>query len=79
MNIVRGDNIRLQDVRLDYIWNIRKSRKVPVNVTTFVYANNLNLILWRKNKSKLDPDFVGGTAFNAPTPVAWTIGLNLNL
>jgi TonB-dependent starch-binding outer membrane protein SusC len=79
VNIVRGDNIRLQDIRLDYVWNMRTGKKTPVGVTTFVYANNLNLILWRKNKSDLDPDFTGGPDFMAPTPITWTIGLSLHL
>lgn len=80
VNVLRGDNIRLQDVRLEYAWN-NKTKKLPVikSFNVFLYANNLNAILWRKNKSNLDPDFVGGSNFIAPTPRIWTIGANMNL
>jgi TonB-linked SusC/RagA family outer membrane protein len=80
VNVLRGDNIKLQDVRLQYNLDRQAIKKLPVQaVQLFLYANNLNLILWRKNKSGLDPDFSGG--FNptlAPTPRTWTGGININ-
>lgn len=81
VNVLRGDNIRLQDIRLQY--NIDKQiwKKLPLqSAQVFLYANNLNIILWRKNKSQLDPDFTGGS-FNpaaGPTPKLWTMGINFN-
>jgi hypothetical protein len=47
------------------------------DVNTFVYLNNLNIILWRKNKSGLDPDFVGSTS-NLVSPPARTIAIGLS-
>lgn len=81
VNVVRGDNIRLQDIRLQYQWNNKGGNKVPFKgVTFYVYPNNLNIILWRANKSDLDPDFSGGTSPTAaPTPKTWTLGFNFNL
>jgi TonB-dependent starch-binding outer membrane protein SusC len=80
VNLLRGDNVRLQDIRLEYDCTIRTSKKTTaIGLTTFIYVNNLNLILWRKNKSNLDPDFTGGAGFILPNPVTWTIGANLNL
>jgi TonB-linked SusC/RagA family outer membrane protein len=79
INVLRGDNIRLQDVRLEYNWENRKQKKIPFkSIQSFVYVNNLNVILWRKNKSKLDPDFTGGVNFMAPPAKTWTAGINLS-
>jgi TonB-dependent starch-binding outer membrane protein SusC len=79
INVLRGDNIRLQDVRLQYNWENRNQKRLAFkNLQVFVYANNLNVILWRKNKSNLDPDFVGGTSFFVPESRTWTGGINLN-
>jgi TonB-linked SusC/RagA family outer membrane protein len=78
VNIARGDNIRLQDVRLSYDWFNRNSKRLLVKSLQFyVYANSLNAILWRKDRSKLDPDFVGGNTFTPPTPKIWTGGVNI--
>ncbi|HEY8898653.1 MAG TPA: SusC/RagA family TonB-linked outer membrane protein [Niastella sp.] len=76
VNVLRGDNIRLQDVRLDYNWNSKKKKMPFSSLQVFVYANNLNLILWRKNKSNLDPDFVDAVNFSGPTPKTWTGGVS---
>ncbi|MDP4264523.1 MAG: SusC/RagA family TonB-linked outer membrane protein [Bacteroidota bacterium] len=79
VNVLRGDNIRLNDVRLQYLLDNKIWKKMPFKcLQLFVYVNNLNLILWRKNKSAMDPDFVGGSAFIAPTPKTWTGGFSLN-
>ncbi|OQP55889.1 hypothetical protein A4H97_20065 [Niastella yeongjuensis] len=79
INVLRGDNVRLQDVRLQYVWNENKKKHLPFkSLNVFVYVNNINVILWRKNDSDLDPDFVGGAFFMTPTPVSWTGGININ-
>lgn len=79
INVLRGDNIRLQDLRLQYNWNKKSLKKIPFNnVQVFAYANNLNFILWRKSPSDLDPDFVGGSNFTSPTPKTWALGLSAN-
>ena len=76
INVLRGDNIRLQDIRLQYNWSLNKVFK---RISTYIYVNNLNLILWRKNNSKLDPDFVWGGSVVVPTPVSWTGGVTIDL
>lgn len=50
VNILKGDHIRLQDLRFDY-------RQVAKGFNLFLYAQNLG-ILWRKNKSGIDPDYI---------------------
>lgn len=78
INVLRGDNIRLQDLNVGYSWVPRAHKKTAFKkLLVFVQANNLNLILWRKNQSKIDPDF-NGTTFPSPIPISWTGGINVN-
>lgn len=81
INVLRGDNIRLQDIRLQYNCNVKKWKKKPFeNLTLFVYGNNLNVILWRKNISNIDPDYIGPSSItSAPDPRVWTGGIRLTL
>lgn len=80
VNTLRGDNIRVQDLRLQYSFNsIYDQRSTIKSMTIFAYLNNLNFILWKKDKSAFDPDFVGGSNFLAPTPKSFTFGINLSL
>lgn len=50
VNILKGDHIRLQDLRFDY----RVGKK---GLNFFLYAQNLG-ILWRENKAGIDPDYI---------------------
>lgn len=78
INVLRGDNIKLQDIRIQY--EFRQRRKKTFNsIQVFFYPNNLNLIVWRANNSSLDPDFSGGSSATAiPPPKTWTFGANVN-
>ncbi|MBB5441321.1 TonB-linked SusC/RagA family outer membrane protein [Pedobacter sp. AK017] len=74
-NVKRGDHIRLQDVRIQY--TLTKGNK-PLffnNLQCYLYVNNLNIILWRKDKSIVDPDY---SRSNTPQSKSWTFGLNFN-
>jgi TonB-dependent starch-binding outer membrane protein SusC len=79
VNVLRADNIKLQDLRLSYTISKNQLKLFGLqNAQVFFYANNLNVILWRANKSNLDPDFTGGkNASLAPTPKTWTGGITL--
>lgn len=46
-----GDHVRLQDARLSYRF---------AGFEAYTYLNNLNLLLWKKNKAGLDPQFPSG-------------------
>lgn len=75
VNVIRGDHVRLQDVRLQYDWNIRDRKKsLFKSAQFFLYANNLNLILWKAESSVSDPDFI-----RTIQPRSWTLGLTVNL
>ena len=73
---LRGDNIRLQDIRLQYSWGNKRVRRI----SAYLYINNLNFIIWRKSGYPLDPDFVGaGGDPVTPIPVSYTAGITLDL
>jgi hypothetical protein len=80
INVLRADNIRLADARIQYSFGNEVSKKAPFRtIQIFAYANNINLILWRAEKSNFDPDFTAGTQFHtAPIPRSLTFGANLN-
>jgi len=71
--VVRGDNIRLKDVRLSY--TLGKFRKAPFKaISIYGYANNL-AILWRANKEGLDPDY----GVNLPAVRTISLGCKIDL
>lgn len=77
-NVYKGDNIRLQNIRLAYSLSRSKIKQLPFQ-TIQVYGNAENLgILWRANDVGLDPDYnTGNAAF--PVPKTFTVGLQLSL
>lgn len=81
VNVLKGDHIRLRDLRLQYHLDHELINRLSFkSIQLFMYLNNLNVMLWRANKSGLDPDYIGGTNyFNSPPSKSWTFGLNLNL
>lgn len=81
ISVKRGDNIRLQDVRLSYTWQKGRQQNFPIqSINFFFYPNNLNIILWRAEDSIYDPDYSGlGTSPQVFPPVkTWTAGLVIN-
>lgn len=55
--VEKGDHIRLQDIRLDYVINTQAYSSLAVKtVRLYAYANNLGII-WKSTKGKLDPDY----------------------
>jgi len=69
---VRGDHIRLQDVRFAYqLPNIGKNRNVSIDLYT--YMSNIG-ILWKNNSLNLDPQVRSGY----PTPMEISFGTHVN-
>lgn len=57
INVRRGDNIRLSDVRVSYSWNT-VNKWLPIKgVQVYCYLNNLNWMIWKASDLKYDPDF----------------------
>lgn len=74
--IEKGDHLRLQDIRLSYLFPFKaglKSHFKSANV--FLYAKNLG-VLWCQNKWNIDPDY--GTS-GIPQPFSCSLGLNFML
>lgn len=70
VNILRGDHIRLRDIRLSYdLSSILKRQNI--RLTAFAYAQNL-AILWRNNKFGIDPQMIIGI----PEPKIYSFGVN---
>ena len=71
--VEKGDNIRFQDLSLSYTYSNTKKKRLPFHaMTLYLYANNIG-ILWRANKSGIDPD-----AGTYPLPFTFSCGLKTN-
>lgn len=75
-NVLKGDNIRLQFIRLGYNFNKKQLGNGFIeNIELSVIASELGII-WRANKEKLDPTYLAGNAYY-PVPKNYAIGLKL--
>ena len=73
VNVLKADQIRLQFVNLSYSL-LNKNGNLPFNLIQ-LYLNAANLgIIWRANKEKIDPDYIGTTSI----PKRFTIGIKAN-
>ncbi len=68
-NIVKGDLIRVQNIRLGYNFGLNDKK---IKGQLYIGANNVGLI-WRKNKVNLDPDYL-----DLPAPRVISVGGNIN-
>jgi hypothetical protein len=72
--VEKGDNVRLQDIRLSYDFNFSSLKKAAIqNLQLFVYANNVGII-WRANDKGIDPDY----GFGIPEPRSYSVGFKAN-
>jgi TonB-dependent starch-binding outer membrane protein SusC len=78
VNVLRGDNMRLDDIKLQYNWNFRTAKFPVKNIQLALAANRLNIILWKKDKSDYDPDITGGDGYVSPIAKTWTFSVNVN-
>ena len=73
INVLKGGNIRLKYVNLEYHFDGEGAKDHLFNRLS-IYVNAANLgILWRANKEMLDPDY----PFVAPPVKSWALGLNV--
>ncbi|SEO12270.1 TonB-linked outer membrane protein, SusC/RagA family [bacterium A37T11] len=80
INVARGDNVRLQDARISYRFSPPLKPAFFSSVQLFLYANNLNSILWRADHSGDDPDFPGAEGYlSGRSSRTIAIGININL
>jgi hypothetical protein len=74
VNVLKGDNIRLQYINLAYDCKVNRRSKSSLFNTITLYGNLANVgMIWRKNKEGIDPDFPYGLAPSKQ----YTIGLKI--
>jgi len=73
--VEKGDNIRLQDIRISYLLPAKENgSSLFKNIQVYCYLNNLG-ILWRANKYGLDPNYT----LQAIAPAfTGSLGFNIN-
>lgn len=77
-NVLRADNIRFDDITLNYTLDNSALKSLPFeNIKIFAHLNRLGL-LWKATSQDLDPDFNVGNAFYPPARQI-TFGVNLSL
>ncbi|GAB3026229.1 SusC/RagA family TonB-linked outer membrane protein [Niabella terrae] len=69
VNVIRGDQVRLQFINLSYSFNPQAHRGLS-GLQVYANANNLG-ILWRSNKEGADPDYIN----SIPPPRSYTVGI----
>ncbi|BAV10091.1 SusC/RagA family TonB-linked outer membrane protein [Filimonas lacunae] len=79
--VEKGDHIRLQDIQIAYdLKHTLFKNKAISSFEVYAYLNNIG-ILWRANKSHLDPDYndsqLGLAAF--PNPFSASLGVRVSL
>ncbi|MGX5817758.1 SusC/RagA family TonB-linked outer membrane protein [Chitinophaga lutea] len=76
INVIRGDHIRLQDIRVSYtVISDLKWRKMFKRMEVYGYLENIG-ILWRANKDGIDPDVVHlDRTNNLPSPLSLSLGI----
>ncbi|SEN01448.1 TonB-linked outer membrane protein, SusC/RagA family [Mucilaginibacter gossypiicola] len=75
VNVAKADNVRIQDIYLSYDVPLRSSSRIFKKLQVYLYANQLNVLIWKANKFGIDPDFIYGIK----TPAAYSIGFKTNL
>lgn len=79
VNVLKGDHIRLQGINLQYNWVNKSFKRIPISNAQLHFYSNLNVILWRANKSNLDPDYTGGSnLLEAPPSRSWAAGVTIS-
>ncbi|SMC60364.1 TonB-linked outer membrane protein, SusC/RagA family [Pedobacter nyackensis] len=77
--VEKADNIRLQDIRLNWNLNgIKNISKYFSKLQVYGYINNLGY-LWKANKLGLDPDVPRPDISNVSTPRTIAIGIKADL
>ncbi|WP_316795321.1 SusC/RagA family TonB-linked outer membrane protein [Pedobacter agri] len=77
--IEKGDNIKLQDIRLS--WNSKTAKgpnKIFSELQLYTYISNLGY-LWRANTLGIDPDNQATVISNLPQPRTFAFGLKMSL
>ncbi|MCC8407733.1 SusC/RagA family TonB-linked outer membrane protein [Mucilaginibacter sp. UR6-1] len=75
VNTEKADNIRLEEIYMSYTIRPYKKFIGIKSLQVYLFANQLNLMLWKANKPGIDPDIL----YNYKPPVAYSAGVKFNL
>jgi len=75
INVLRADNIKLNDVYLSYDLSPIVKHAGIKSLQFYLYTSQLNLILWKANHEGIDPDVL----YSVHPPKTYSIGLKANL
>lgn len=73
INVQRADHIRLNDIYVSYDYASLRAGTLK-SIEFYLYANQLNFLLWKANKSGLDPEIL----YNVKPPISISAGVRLN-
>ncbi|SMD01262.1 SusC/RagA family TonB-linked outer membrane protein [Pedobacter nyackensis] len=78
MLVLKGDHIRLQDIRISYSFSEKICSKLKIKtLSVYTFMNNLGII-WRANKQNLDPQTEqGGMSILFRNPFSIATGVNI--
>lgn len=74
VNVLPADNVKLTDVYIGY-HILPDKLKFIHNLTFYLYLDNLNVIIWEKNREGIDPDIL----YNVKPPISFSTGFKLDL
>lgn len=75
INVEKGDNFKLNDVYFSYDFTPHKKIAGFKSMQFYLYANQLNFILWKANNVGIDPDIV----YEVTPPVNLSVGIKASL
>ncbi|WP_400261424.1 SusC/RagA family TonB-linked outer membrane protein [Sphingobacterium sp. SG20118] len=70
--VVKGDNIRLQDISISYHFDKIKFVK---NLSVNAFVKNMNMMIWKANKLGVDPEYRDAV----PLPLSISLGVKVDL
>lgn len=75
INVLRADNIKLNDFYLSYDLSDKAKRIGIKSLQVYFYTSQLNLMLWKANHEGIDPDILYGIQ----PPKTYSIGIKATL
>ncbi|MDO3643500.1 SusC/RagA family TonB-linked outer membrane protein [Mucilaginibacter sp. L3T2-6] len=75
VNVEKADNIKLQEIYLSYDLTPNNRLFGIRSLQFYLFANQLNLIVWKANKAGIDPDIL----YNFKPPVSYSAGIKATL
>jgi TonB-linked SusC/RagA family outer membrane protein len=75
VNVLKADNVKLDEIYLNYDLTSKMRFLGVRNFQIYLFANQLNIILWKANKDGIDPDVM----YNVKPPFSFSAGIKATL